>query len=371
MILSPTHSNIAPRELVRRGPLLLSKEQAAEFDRVLPQYGIGMDAIVSGFHNAMDSALVGPAIGSIGNPAQFLQAWLPGVVRQVTRVRKIDELIGVATVGSWEDEEVVQRASELTGKAELYGDITNIPFVNYSPSFERRTIVRFEAGLMVSKLEEARQAKAGFNEAQEKRDAAAMALDIVRNQVGFFGWNQPDTRNFGFLNDPNLPGYTTLAAGVGGITWPVKTFLEIQADIRRMHVDLVVASGGNVRVGPGGDPITMVLPMGYEQYLGLTDATGVTSVSAWMTTTYPTTRVETAPELIGANGGANAAYIYAESVALDDSTDDGRTFMQNVPARFQALGTEQRAKGYIEDYTNALGGVIVKRPWAVRRYSGL
>jgi hypothetical protein len=369
-MLSTVHSNIAARDLVRRGPLSLTKEQAKQFDQ-LHQFGINLDQAVAGFQAAMDSALVGPAVGSIGNPAQFLQAWLPGIVRQITRVRKIDELIGVATVGSWEDEEIVQRANELTGKAELYGDLSNIPLANYNPTFERRSIVRFESGLMVSKLEEARQAKSGFNEAIEKRAAVNLSLDIIRNQVGFLGWNQPDTRVFGFLNDPNLPAYVTLAAGAGGIPWPNKTFLEITADIRRMHVDLVVASGGNIKVGPGGDPITLALPLGYEQYMGVTDATGVTSVQNWLTTTYPTTRVETAPELTGANGGANAAYIYAESVGLDDSTDDGRTFMQNVPARFMALGTEQRAKGYVEDYTNALGGVLLKRPWAVRRYSGL
>ena len=76
---------------------------------------------------AMDSALVGPAGGNLGAPLQFLQTWLPGVVRQVTKIRNIDALVGVQTVGSWEDEEVVQTASELTGKAELYGDVTNIP----------------------------------------------------------------------------------------------------------------------------------------------------------------------------------------------------------------------------------------------------
>src|SRR5579872_1677993 len=45
---------------------------------------------------------------SITTPVQFLQTWLPGFVRTITAARKIDTLIGLTTVGSWEDEEVVQ-----------------------------------------------------------------------------------------------------------------------------------------------------------------------------------------------------------------------------------------------------------------------
>jgi hypothetical protein len=363
--LSKTHSTIAPRDVVARGAMSLDNSQLAGY-RQLEQFGIGVNEIVS----AMDDALVGPASTGSANPVQFLQAWLPGIVRQITRVRKIEALTGISTVGSWEDAEYVQRTSQLTGHPELYGDVSNIPLVNYKAGFEARGIVRFEAGIQVSRLEEARQAKTGFNEAVEKRAAAALALDIVRNQVGFSGFNSADTQIYGFLNDPNLPAYVSVPAGANGTSWATKTFLEITADIRKMHLDLVVGSGGNIQVGSGGDPITLALPLGYEQYLGVVSDMGV-SVAQWLRDTYPTTRVESAPELTGANGGANAAYIYAERVGLDDSTDDGLTMIQVVPARFFALGTEQRAKGYIEDYTNALGGVMVKRPWAIRRYTGV
>jgi hypothetical protein len=205
--------------------------------------------------------------------------------------------------------------------------------------------------------------------AVEKRAAAALSLDIARNRVGFFGFNSPDTRVFGFLNDPNLPAYVSVPSGATDTEWSTKDFLEITADIRLMHVNLVNNSGGNIKVGPGGDAITMAMPLGFSQYMGVTSEFG-NSVGEWMATTYPTTRYVESPELTGANGGANVIYIYAEDVD-DGSTDDGRVFIQIVPARFQALGTEQRAKSYVEDYTNALAGVMVKRPWAVGRYTGV
>ncbi len=353
---SQIHTSFTGRELVARGPLQLTEDQALAALPQLAKIGIGMD-----------SALVGPAGGNLGTPAQFLQNWLPGIVRQVTKVRNADALMGVQTVGSWEDEEVIQTAAELTGKAELYGDVTNIPLAGYNATYERRSIIRFEQGVMMGTLEEARAAKANISMAVEKRAAAAESLDIIRNRVAFFGYNQPDTRVFGFLNDPNLPAYANVAAGAGGLTWALKTFLEITRDIREMVTSLVTQSGGRIR--PQDTDMTLAMPLGFEEYMGVTSDFGI-SVGDWLSKTYPRIRVETAPELTGANGGANVAYLYAERVA-DSGTDGGEVIAQIVPARFQALGVEKRAKGVVEDYTNALAGVMCRRPWAVVRRSGL
>ena len=298
---------------------------------------------------------------------QFLQTWLPGIVRQITNVRNIDELVGIATMGSWEDEELVQTASELTGKAELYGDASNIPLSNYNATYERRTIVRLEKGMLIGTLEEKRAAKQEINMATEKRAAAAVSLEIGRNRIGFYGFNAPDTRCYGFLNDPNLPAYVNVANGGSGLPWSTKNFLTITADIRTAVTALVTRSGGMIR--PQTTDLTLALPLGFEQYLAVTSDFGV-SVQDWITKTYPRMRVVTAPELIDANGGAEVFYLYAESVQ-DGSTDDGRVFLQMVPARFEALGTERRAKSYVEDYTMASAGVMLKRPWAVVRYSGI
>ena len=166
---SQIHTSFTGRELVARGPLQLTEDQALAALPQLAKIGIGMD-----------SALVGPAGGNLGTPAQFLQNWLPGIVRQVTKIRNADALMGVQTVGSWEDEEVIQTAAELTGKAELYGDVTNIPLAGYNATYERRSIIRFEQGVMMGTLEEARAAKANISMAVEKRAAAAESLDIIR-----------------------------------------------------------------------------------------------------------------------------------------------------------------------------------------------
>lgn len=320
--------------------------------------------------SAMDANVLQPTIqgSSMTTPAQFLQNWLPGIIRTITAARKIDELVGITVGGSWEDEEVIQTILEPTGLAVPYGDYTNVPLSSWQNSYERRSVVRFEEGLRVGRLEDARASRININSAAEKRGAAGLALELQRNRVGFYGYNGGANRTYGYLNDPNLPAYVTVPVGAGGsTTWALKTFLEITADIRSAIASLRTNSGGVI--DPKAVSITLALPTNTVDFLSVTSDFG-NSVQQWLTETYPRVRVVDAPELNGANGGANVFYLYADMVN-DGSSDGGQTFAQFVPAKFQTLGVEQQAKAYIEDYTNALAGVMVKRPFAVVRRSGI
>jgi len=357
---------------------------AAETQAVVSQlhrFGISLDARdVQGMFDAfqsgnvpmlsgMDAALLGPlTTPSISTPIQFLQQWLPGFVYILTQARKIDDLVGITTQGRWEDEEIVQGIMEHTGSAAIYGDLTNIPLSSWNTNFIRRTVVRFEEGMAVGRLEEARAAAMQVSSSQSKRVAAAQALEISRNRVGFFGFNNGDNRTFGFLNDPSLPAYVTVPVGASASTfWSTKTFLEITGDIRSFYAALRNQSGD--QIDPGKDPVTLALATVVYDFLTVTSDFG-NSVMQWLKETYPNTRVISAPELNLANGGENVAYLYAEGVN-DGSTDDNRTFLQVVPNKFRTLGVEQQAKRYIEDYSNATAGIMVKRPYAIYRSTGL
>lgn len=356
-------------------PLAMSAEDCAGFAE-LQKIGINMSP---GFVNeqmtnllkgaAMDDAQGLVTTASISTPIQFLQAWLPGFVRVLTAARKIDNLIGITTAGKWADEEVIQGVLEPLGEAALYGDYTNVPLSSWNNNFERRTIVRFEKGIKVGLLEDERAAAVRINNAAEKRAAAVLSLEIIRNRVGFLGYNGGTNRTYGFLNDPSLPAYITAAAtGTGSTTtWSTKSFLNITADIRGMFARLRAASKD--QVDPEKTPTTLALATSVIDYLSVTSDFGI-SVRDWLRTTYPKCRVESAPELDAANGGANVAYLSADSID-DGGTDGGATWVQIVPAKFQALGTEKQAKGYVEDFSNATAGVFVKRPFAVQRLTGI
>lgn len=319
----------------------------------------------------MDAAVqVNVTTASIGTPIQFLQAWLPGLVNVLTAALKIDDVIGINTVGRWQDEEVVQGTLENTGGAILYSDLGIVPYANWNATFERRTIVRAEQGMRVGKLEELRASEIQVNDAEAKRQSATLALDIFRNDVGFNGFNGGNGRTYGFLNDPNLPAAVAFpATGTGATTtWSTKDFMAIVADIRLMVAALRTASGDNI--DPETTAMTLVLPTGVIDFLSVTNIQGSLSVREWMSKAYPKIRPVSVPQLALAISGQNGAYLFAESVPDDRSTDDKRTWAQLVPAKFMLVGVGQQTKGIEEDYSNATAGVLLKRPFAVIRYYG-
>jgi hypothetical protein len=362
---SVIHSSINPRDV----------KQLATFDakdwRDLPMIGISipdrqLQNMIDGI--GMDAQQALQTTASVPTPIQFLQSWLPGFVNILTAARKIDEFVGIDTVGDWEDEEIVQGGLELTGTSVPYTDYGNVPFSSWNLNFLTRTIVRFEAGMRVGQLEEARASKIRVNSADSKRASATLGLEIIRNSVCFFGYNSGDNNTYGYLNDPNLIAYTQFpATGTGTTTtWSTKTFANIQADLRGMIVQL--RSQGQGLIDPTNMQLTLALAEVTIDYLSVTTDFGY-SVRQWMKDTYPGIRIISAPELNGAHSSANVAYLYAETIE-DGSTDNKKVFMQPVPMKFRVVGVQQLAKGYEEDYTNATAGVFVKRPFAVTRWYG-
>lgn len=335
----------------------LSRIGFGGLDKIM-EAGYGMDSI----QNLQTSA-------SISTPVQFLQNWLPGLVKTLTAARKIDEIIGVMTAGNWHDEQIVQQVLEPTGAAVPYGDLTQVPFTDWNQTFVTREVVRMELGMRVGRLEEARAGEVRVNSAQQKRESCGLNLEIARNEIGFFGYNAGNNNTYGFLNDPNLPAYVNVAAsGTGTSTlWSTKNYLQIVQDLLVAFAQLQNQTLDNVN--PEEVPTTLALATASYQYLATSTDFGY-SVRKWLRDTYPKCRIVSAPQLNGANGGSNVFYLFADSIS-DLSTDDGKAFVQVVPAKFQVLGVQPGTKGYEEDYSNASAGVMVKRPYLTVRYSGI
>lgn len=310
---------------------------------------------------------------SVATPVQFLQTWLPGFVHVMTAARRIDELIGMQMVGSWYDQEIVQGILEPSGTALEYGDYSNIPMQSWNTNFTRRTVYRGELGLQVGILEEQRAAAMRVSSSQEKRNGIGIALEQTRNAIGFNGYYNGNNQTYGFLNDPNLPAYQTVAsngASSSSTQWKDKSTIQIIADIQTAFAQLIAQSGGVI--DPMRDKITLALPTSVAVYMTTTTDFGY-SVNEWLGKNSPQCRVVSAPELVNANGGANVFYVYADEIdeSLDGSTDGGNVFAQLVQSKFMTLGTEKRTKSYIEGYSNATAGTLCKRPWGVVRYTGI
>ena len=206
-------------------------------------------------------------------------------------------------------------------------------------------------------------------QATAKRGSVTEALEILRNRIGFFGYNDGTNRTFGFLNDPNLPAYETLPAGSSGSTqWTRKSFEEITADIRLLAS--MLRANTKERVDPEKDRIVMAIATSAKDALNTMNQPTTITVKEWLRQNYPAWSIESAPELDNANGGASVVYVYPERVN-DGSTDDGLVFDQLVVTKLIALGAETRMKAHVEDFSNATAGTLCKRPMAVIRAAGV
>lgn len=321
-----------------------------------------------GSRSAMDAALQ-PLVTtpSIITPLQFLQNFLPGNVHVTTAARKIDEIVGMMVSGSWEDEQVVQGILELTGDPVPYGDYTNTPFASWNLNWNAYSVVRFEEGLQVLNLEQARASRINVDSAAAKRDSCALQLEIQRNAIGFFGYNNGVNNTYGLLNAPGLPAYVPFPNGASGFPqWSKKTTLEIIADIQSMIV--TIREGSQDVIDPERVPMTLVVATNVIEYMKKPNDFDL-SAEKWLKENYPLIKTVSCPEFVNAVSGTNACYLFADEVN-DFSTDDRRTFAQVVPAKYMMQGVQQVIKGYLEGSLMATAGVFCKRPFAVARGSG-
>lgn len=345
--------------------------------RELPKMGINInDHVVNKMHKkinefAMDNALSLQqpiTTPSITTPLQFAQFWMPGLVEVATAYRGIDDFVGLDIMGNWEQEQVVQGIKELLGTPQLYSDETNVPYASLNVNWIFRTIVRFELGMRVGRLAEARNALAYIELASDTRNSIELNLEILRNNVGFLGFNAGDNQTYGFLNDPSLPGYMTVPEGLSTSTqWTQKTTLEIINDIQ-LAISTLRTQSKNV-VDPQRLDLTLAVSTNRVDRLSTPTELGYT-ILEWLKLNYPRIRVVNAAELDVANGGANVFYLYADSIP-DGGSDNGKVWVQAVQTKFLNLGVAVYEKYYSEDYSNATAGLMLKRPYAVVRFTGI
>lgn len=332
----------------------------------LKKHGIHLNQ--DGFARAtMDSLQPSITQGTVSVPVQFLQYWLPTAIEIITAPRKIDDAIGYTIAGDWCDEQVVYKTRERSGTAQSYDDYNEIPFADWNVNFDVRTILRFEIGIRVAILEQERAAKMRESPDRDKREAASEALEIMRNSIGFYGFNGGSNLTYGLLNAPGQPAYVTANIGASGFTqWADKTLLEIIADIQQMASGINESSLG--KIDPFETPTTLLLAN--PAYIPLaTPSDFGYSVMEYLKRTFPKMRVVQCPQLDAVESGLNGAYLYAENVSGVSET--WPVFEQFIQTKFRTLGVEQQVKGYKEGYSMATAGSTCMAPYGLYRLLGV
>ena len=325
----------------------------------LADLGITMNESVAKLNEyiaAMDAAPNTQTTPSNVTPVQFAQYWLEKPIKILTRARSLDKVVGRTITGTWETEQIVATILERIGQPGLYGDFTKAPLANWNVNFETRDNVRFEVGVQVGKLEEACASQMRLNAYSLKREAAAEAIDILLNNVGWFGYrssslNFPGTSKnvYGLLNDPNV----TAAIAIGRTTWAAASMDNIVTDIQAMVRKAVQNLKGHY--DPETDTATLALPIDQYVQLGVINAYGI-SVRDWLTKTYPKIRVVACAELNGAISDSDAALFIVDKVVGDNAVQ------QLLTSAMRLVGVQPLAKGFYEVYSASTGGALVRYP---------
>lgn len=360
--VTPRTLYIAPEKV--RAVALDSMPDAT--DDFLARLGVTMDAADPIVREVMD-ALPTLTPGSAATPVQFLQHWMPKAITIVTQARTADKLLGRSVYGRWEDDSIVLPVIEHTGRPRPYGDSADVPLAGFNTTYEERTVVRFEEGLMTGPLEDARAAasKVRTSPHAAKRDAVAASFALETNAIAFYGWNDGAAHTYGILNDPNVEGYISVesnGATSPSTAWKDKTFDQIVRDINTAIAALRVQTGSNFN--PYDDAFRIGIASASVDFLNAMNEHGL-SVSEWIDKKFKKARIVPVPEFDGANGGENVMYVIADEI------NGNKAVEQVVPAALRLLGVERRAKGLFEAYTNATAGAFVQQPLGIVRCSGI
>ena len=331
----------------------------------LATLGITMDEAVAqakDYVAAMDAAPNAQTTATNVTPVQFAQFWLTNPIKILTRGRSLDKVVGRTVVGTWETEQIVATILERMGQPGLYGDFTKAPLADWNVNFETRDNVRFEMGIEIGKLEEARASQMRLNSYAMKRDAMAEAFAILLNNVGWYGFRS-DSANFsgaakkvyGLLNDPNVT-----AENVGRASWAGTTTMEnICTDILTIVTSAVTSLKGNY--DPEVDAATLALPINQYAQLGKINTYGI-SAADWLKKTYPKIRVVSCAELVGALSDKDVALFVVDKVLGDD------TVQQMLTSSLRLVGVQPMAKGSYEVYSCSSAGALVRYPLAYHVY---
>ncbi len=303
-----------------------------------------------------------------GIPWQKLQNWLPGFIFGLTVPQSADEDFGVANFGDWHMATIVRGQKDFRANPKVYSDSSNTNQASWTPSWITRNIVRFEQDLQVGRLEEAQAGEIMTSSAADKRYATMTALDQMRNYVAYYGFMQGENRTFGFLNDPNLPAVKTPPTNAAGNTKLMDyTFNELVSLFQTMSQDIVSQSAG--RCNPLTQPVTVTMATSDYQALISVNSLGVRSFRAWADETF-TGGIRFLPtwQMNEAVAGDNLMVMRVDDVQ-GAGTAGTQSLLQIVPSQIIAIGVEQKAKGFIEAYSNSTAGMLVQFPFAFARYS--
>lgn len=194
-------------------------------------------------------------------------------------------------MGTWLDDLIAFNVVEWTGQVSSYGDYSEAGTSGANANYPQRQpyIYQTMTSWGVREIERAGLQKLDW--LAQKSEASIWTLNNFQNNSYFFG--VAGLRNYGLLNDPNLPAPIAPSGSGSAALWSNKTALQIYNDILSIVTDLLTRGKGLVNKNT---PMTMAFSSYADGEMGKTNDYGF-SVTDLVKKNFPNMKIVVAPQM--------------------------------------------------------------------------
>lgn len=318
---------------------------------------LGMDSRM-----AMDAQPSLATQPNAGIPA-FLTNYLdPEIVEVLFAPNKAEQVMGGSKLkGDWTTKTAMFPYAESTGEVTSYGDYNEVGSARANVNWESRESYLFQTLTQWGELELATAGEGRINWAQRQNIASTLVLDKFMNTSWFYG--VAGLKNYGLLNDPNLPASIAPGAPVSpstGTIWADKTAADIYTDIVSLYNQLITQTQGLIE-----RDAKMVLAMSPESEAQLTKTNQYNvNVSDQIKKNFPNLRVETAVQYTNSTTGNLVQMIVDEIEGLETAFGAFNEKLRAHPVILSISSFKQKK-------TSGTWGAIIRRPLAIASMIGI
>lgn len=332
-----------------------------DFIQVANEHGIHFDRGVSRL--AMDADPQPQLAANGGIPAIVSTFIDPTIVQTLFTPNRAVQILGrEEKKGAWaQDTFMIQRIEE-TGDTVAYDDYSNQGAVQVTSAWENRDVYRYQTMVTYGELEQERYGLAMLPYAAKKQQAAVNILNQDQNKFYFYG--VAGLRNYGLLNDPELPAPISPLSVDGNVLWSAKAVVDIYNDILALYGDLVARTNGIV--GDGIDmasPLVLAMSPQISVYFKKSNEIFGNSVEKMVKDTFPNIRIEVAPQYNTSSG--ELIQMFVESA-------------QGQEVGFMAYSEKLRShplvtdvSSYKQKYSGTTYGAVITQPFLFAQMLGV
>lgn len=285
----------------------------------------------------------------------------PRTIEILFQPMRATQIFDEEKMGDWVTPVAMFPLAEMTGEVSSYGDYNNNGNSNANLNYESRQQYYYQTFSELGEREIAMASKGRFDLVSQVQAASINAINRFQNKSYFYGI--AGLKNYGILNDPNLPAAispsTETVDGTAVTSWEDKTANGVYEDLRLLFADLVTRNQGLVDTMVRGK---LCMSPTAEIYLQKTNQFGL-NVRDLLEKNFRNVEIVVAPEY-DTDSGQLIQFIASD---LDGQPTGNVAFSEKL--RSHAVVIE--SSSYKQKRSAGTWGAIIKQPTAIAQLLGV